>query len=459
MHTNTETSNAAEAAIKRPRPERRWLQRLVPRPFYLISSAFYLGVLAGFLYTFATELSQSQQCGCSPEWVLRLVVMTCAIAALFALDRLEYRLYGEETPRRAAIILFFVRVLVYEVAAATDYYQFSLLLTLFLPLLGYWYFGSLVGSGLAVLAYVDYAIHQAVNTPGYLSNPATTEFNIIFGLALVFTLALVHVLVREKASRTRGEHLLAELGEAHQQLEEAHRQLRLYAEQVEELATTKERNRLARDIHDSLGHFLTTINVQLEKALLFREQDQEEAEQAVRDAKRLAGEALQDVRRSVSTLRAMEEMFAFTPTITALAQRVQSSQLELSFQMTGSEEGYCRQALMSLFRAAQEGLTNIQKYAAASSAQLEIAFGEAVATLCLTDNGRGFETETLADLPPGRQGGYGLQGVRERLELIGGSLQIRSRPGEGTCLCATVPRAQPGAERASLSETIRGGKA
>jgi len=458
MHTDTDFSKAPEVAMKRPRPERRWLQRLVPRPFYVVSSAIYLCVFGGFLYTFATVLFQSQQCGCQPEWV-RLLLMTCAIAALFALDRLEYRLYGEETPRRAAIALFLARVLVYEVVAATDYYQYSLMLTLFLPLLGSWYFGSLVGSGLAILAYVDYAIHQAVNTPGYLSNPATTQFNIIFVIALVFTLAIAHVLVREKASRTRSEHLLAELGGAHQQLEEAHGQLRIYAEQVEELATTKERNRLARDIHDSLGHYLTIINVQLEKALLFRERDQEEADQAVRDAKRLASEVLQEVRRSVSTLRAMEERFTFTPAITELVARVQSSQLELSFQMKGSEEGYSRPALMSLFRAAQEGLTNIQKYAAASSAQLEIAFGDAAATLCLTDNGRGFEPGTLADLPPGRQGSYGLQGVRERLELIGGSLQISSSPGEGTCLCATVPRAQPGAERASLSETIRGGKA
>jgi signal transduction histidine kinase len=228
---------------------------------------------------------------------------------------------------------------------------------------------------------------------------------------------------------------------------------------VEELATTKERNRLARDIHDSLGHFLTIINVQLEKALLFRERDQQEADQAVRDAKRLASEALQEVRRSVGTLRVMEERFTFIPAITELVERVQSSQLELSFQMKGSDEGYSRQALLSLFRAAQEGLTNIQKYAAASSAQLEIEFGEAAATLCLTDNGRGFEPGRLSDLPPGRQGSYGLQGVRERLELIGGSLQIRSSPGEGTCLCATVPRAQPGAERASLSETVEGDKA
>jgi hypothetical protein len=195
MHTDTDFWKAPQGVMKQQRQTSEWLRRLVPRPFYLISSAMYLCVFAGSLYTFATQLSRSQLCGCQPEWV-RLLLMTCAIAALFVLDRLEYRLYGEETPRRAAIVLFLARVMVYEVAAATDYYQYSLLLTLFLPLLGYWYFGSLVGSGLAVLAYVDYAIHQAVNTPGYLSNPATTQFNILFALALVFTLALVHVLVR-----------------------------------------------------------------------------------------------------------------------------------------------------------------------------------------------------------------------------------------------------------------------
>jgi signal transduction histidine kinase len=450
--------------MKPSQKARTWLQRLVPRLFYLISSAIYLCVFGGFLYTFVTVLVQSQQCGCQLEWG-RLLLMTGATAALFALDRLEYRFYGEETPWRAALVLFLARVLVYEVIAATDYYQYSPILTLFLPLLGTWYFGSLVGSGVAILASVDYAIHQAVNTPGYLSNPATTGFNVLFVIALVFTLAISHVLVREKAIRTRSEHLLAELGEAHQHLEEAHQQLRLYAEQVEELATTKERNRLARDIHDSLGHYLTIINVQLEKALAFRERDQGEADQAVRDAKRLASEALQDVRRSVGTLRAMEEVFAFTLTTTELVERFQSSQLAVTLQMKGSDEGYAKQALLSLFRTAQEGLTNIQKYAAASLVQLEIDFGASAATLCLIDNGRGFEPGMLAALAPGRQGGYGLQGIRERLELLGGSLQIHSRPGEGTRLRATVPRAQPGAEpvalsfKTPLSEPVEGGKA
>jgi signal transduction histidine kinase len=223
-------------------------------------------------------------------------------------------------------------------------------------------------------------------------------------------------------------------------LEEAHRQLRVYAELVEELATTKERNRLAREIHDSLGHYLTIINVQLEKALLFRERNQEEADQAVRDAKRLASEALQEVRRSVSTLRAMQEAFVLAPAITDLVERVRSSELSIELRIEGNEDGYSKQALLTLFRAAQEGLTNMQKYAGASSAQVELQFGEDCATLCLTDNGRGFKPETLATLRVGREGSYGLQGVRERLELVGGSMQLESKPGEGTCLCVTVPR-------------------
>lgn len=447
VHTNIDIS---QKQAVRPQWGSRWLARLAPRPFYVVSSAFYLCVCAGTLYTLAIELSQAQACGCSPEGA-RILAVIGAVGALFALDRLEYRLYGEATPGRAAILLFLARVLVYEVAAAADYYQYSLVLTLFLPLLGYWYFGSLVGCGLALLACVDYAIHEAVNTPGYLSNPATTVFNLLFVMALVFTLALVHVLVREKISRTRGERLLAEL-------EEAHGQLRLYAGQVEELATTRERTRLAREIHDGLGHYLTIINVQLEKALVFHERDREEAEQAVRDAKRLASEALQDVRRSVSALRAVEEVFAFIPAIAELVQRMQSEQFALAFQVTGSDQGYARQALLSLFRVAQEGLTNIQKHAAASAAQLEIDFGERAATLRLTDNGCGFEPAVLAALSPGRQGSYGLQGIHERLELLGGSLQIHSRPGEGTRLCATVPHTQSVTAQRVLEEPGEGGK-
>jgi signal transduction histidine kinase len=426
--------------MQRWHQQRRWLHLLIPRPFYLISSALYIGVFLAFLIQFA--LGQYQQCGCQPGWQgwLRLVVMTGAIAVFFALDRLEYWLFSEETPLRAALVLFVIRVVVYEAVAWSDAYRYSLLLTLFLPLLGLWYFGSLIGVELAILACVDFALHQMANTSNWLSNPDNLQSDLVFLLALGFTLAVGQVLVQEKASRTRSESLFAELEETHQDLEEAHQQLRLYAREVEELATAKERNRLAREIHDGLGHYLTIISVQLEKALSYRERNPAEEEQAVRDAKRLASEALQDVRHSVSALRATDEAFVLTPALLALVSRLRSAQLAIEIQVEGQEDGYSQQALLALFRVAQEGLTNIQKYAQAALAHLEVHFGEAGATLCLSDNGPGFDLAQLSALRPGREGSYGLQGVRERLELLGGTVRVDSSPGQGTSLYATIPR-------------------
>lgn len=113
-------------------------------------------------------------------------------------------------------------------------------------------------------------------------------FDLIVGIILVITIA--RVVAKEKASRARAEEL--------------HRQLQAYAGQIAELATTRERNRLARSIHDTLGHYLTVINVQLEKSLAVRDKKPREADQAVSDAKRVAREALQEVRQSVGALRA-----------------------------------------------------------------------------------------------------------------------------------------------------------
>ena len=158
----------------------------------------------------------------------------------------------------------------------------------------------------------------------------------------------------------------------------------------------------------------------------------------------------------MSTLRAIEESFAFTPAISELVERMRSRQFSVALQVRGSEEGYSKQALLTLFRAAQEGLTNIQKHAFASSAELEIELGSSVATLCLRDDGRGFDLAALRALQPGRQGSYGLQGVRERLELVGGSLQISSSRDEGTSISATVPRDAPVSNGLLQTDSLRG---
>ena len=163
-------------------------------------------------------------------------------------------------------------------------------------------------------------------------------------------------------------------------------------------------------------------------------------EHAARWAVRLASEALQDIRSSVGALRTQQELFSCSAAITALVEQVGDSQFSIDLKIEGSEEGFSKQVLLTLYRAAQEGLTNIQKHAGASAVHINLTFDEAAANLTLSDNGRGFEPVLLQHLQPGRAGGYGLQGVQERLELVGGNLKLESSPGKGTTLFITVPK-------------------
>jgi signal transduction histidine kinase len=122
---------------------------------------------------------------------------------------------------------------------------------------------------------------------------------------------------------------------------------------------------------------------------------------------------------------------------------MQSSHLSITLTMEGQEEDFSRRALIALYRAAQEGLTNIQKHAHASQITVALHLENQQATLRVCDNGRGFDTAMLLQLQPGREGRYGLQGVQERLEQVQGSLQVESMPGSGTCLAASVPALAP----------------
>lgn len=412
----------------RPYRGRGWTWWLVPKPFDLVSSLLYIGVLVPYLYSFAT------QSGYNPPvvwWQAALMIATTV--GLLAVDRVEYFLYGEETPTRAAVSFLVTRIAFIEVLCWLDQFKYSPFLYLIVPFLACLYFGELVGYCLSVLAWIVYFVKHMFYSPGWLSDGTELHYLVLFTVGIVLVITVARVVAQEKASRTRAEELLAEL-------EISHRQLKEYAGQVEELATTRERNRLARDIHDTLGHYLTVINVQLEKALVYRDKKPQEAIQAVSDAKRLASEALQDVRRSVGTLRTTQELPEFTPSLTELVERVQSENCALELHIEGDEDSFSKQALLALYRAVQEGLTNVQRHADASYAWIDLHFGEQEAILVLRDNGHGFDTARWQQVEPGRDSGYGLQGVQERLELIGGSLQIESAPGQGTTLRVTIPK-------------------
>lgn len=417
----TRSTNYLSKLHARERGKFWWL---APRSFDLVSSALYIAVVVTF-FTYG--------CNCDFAW-WRAISLLINIAVLLFIDRLEYALYAEQTPARIALILLSARIILIGVATFVDDFTFSPFLYLIPPFLAYLYFKNYVGYGLVVLAWCIYLLEMNVRIPEWYNDERLINNLIIFTVGLIFVITMANTVARERKSRMRAESLLAELEESHAQLKE-------YAAQVEDLATTKERNRLARDIHDSLGHYLTVINVQLEKALTFRDRKPQEADQAVRDAKYLASEALQDVRRSVGALRVTSQnVVEFVPTLNDLVERVRDNQLAVELHVTGSEEGFSPQALITLYRVVQEGLTNVQKHAHATLARVTIDFTATDAHLCLSDNGQGFTPETLHNTKDEHERGYGLQGLQERLELVGGSMHLESGPGAGTCLSITIPR-------------------
>jgi signal transduction histidine kinase len=341
-------------------------------------------------------------------------------------------------------------MLLIETVALIEGFEFSPFLYMLPPYLAVVYFGKSAGYALLAFVEVVYIAKLSWYQPHWYLQRTNIFLVILFTFGALFVVTMARVVAREQASRVRAELLLAEV-------ERSRQQLQTNAEQIAELATTEERNRVAREIHDSLGHALIAINVQLEKALIYYEQSPQEAVQAIADAKGVAKEALQDVRGSVRALRT-PGIFFCTQSITSLVHQMQHGSLTVDLSVGGSEDGFSRQDLVALYRVAQESFTNIQKHAQARHVQVKLRFSEQEAYLSIQDNGCGFDPALLQQVKTAHAGGYGLQGMRERVELVRGSLQVNSQVGQGTTVAVTIPNRRgtlPSRDQSRLTQGAR----
>lgn len=241
---------------------------------------------------------------------------------------------------------------------------------------------------------------------------------VLTGLVLVFLQLLVNAVMSERRSR--------------EQLAAANVQLRQSALRIEALATVQERNRIARDIHDALGHSLTAVNLHLDAALRLLEADPAQAQALLVEAKQLGATALQDVRQSVAALRAdLLEGQRLSEAIVSLADDFQRSTGILPICFIDPIESVPPEVKTAVYRIVQEALTNISKYAAATAVEIELRAGAAL-TLRVQDNGRGFHLSQNTT-------GFGLQGMRERTLSLGGRFAIDTAPGAGCCVTASFP--------------------
>ena len=241
---------------------------------------------------------------------------------------------------------------------------------------------------------------------------------LIYGTGIVFVVVFTRVAASEREARTA--------------LAEANQLLRDHAAQVEELATTKERNRLAREIHDSLGHYLTVVNVQIGAAQAILEQDRPRALDHLSNAQALTQEGLAEVRHSVAALRASPiESRPLPEALAKLAEQWNAAGLRARFVVAGTIRPLTPQANLTLYRAAQEALTNVGKHAHASSVDLHLDYrDERLVRLRIKDDGLGSANS---------EGGFGLLGVRERVQLLNGAVCVRADAGEGFSLEVELP--------------------
>jgi signal transduction histidine kinase len=219
-------------------------------------------------------------------------------------------------------------------------------------------------------------------------------------------------------------------------LAEANEQLRGYAAQAEQLATTQERNRLARDIHDGLGHHLTVVQMQVQAARAVLPTDPARADEVLAQAQEQAREALSEVRRSVAALREPRTSPPLRAALEALTAEVAATGIAATLEVLGAERPLPAPTEESLYRSAQEGLTNVRKHADATSARVTLTYGDdGTVRLAVRDDGRGLAGRPADD---GRRA-FGLLGLEERAARVGGRLRVESEPGGGTALLVEVP--------------------
>ena len=214
-------------------------------------------------------------------------------------------------------------------------------------------------------------------------------------------------------------------------------QMARLSEQARQAAILEERNRIARDIHDTLAQGFTGVVVNLEAAnRTLKKQNLDLALEHIEHARGLAQAGLAEARLSVRALRpeALQQADLAHALQTLLRRFEASGTLNARFQSIGDKLPLPAEVENELLRIAQECMTNILKHAKAEQVEIKLTFGPDTVSLSIADDGMGFDPRVHHD-------GFGLIGMRERAERIGARLLVSSRQKQGTRVETVIPRA------------------
>lgn len=225
--------------------------------------------------------------------------------------------------------------------------------------------------------------------------------------------------------------LVGEQRSQREALARANARLANYAVTLEQLTISRERNRLARELHDTLAHTLSALAVQLEAVGTLWDANPSEAHAMLERSLTATRDGLGAARRAIQALRAapLEDLglaLALRNLAEAIAER---AGLELEFRLPGRLRNVRQEAEQCIYRVAEEALTNVARHANAKLVTVSLEQSEKQLTLTISDDGQGFDPSH-----PSPECRYGLKGMCERAEMVGGILEIKSQPGHGTAI-------------------------
>jgi signal transduction histidine kinase len=252
-------------------------------------------------------------------------------------------------------------------------------------------------------------------------------------LAFLAVNAILFIAKYEMRQREKLSGIMYELKIKSKQLEGAYLKLKQTSEELEEVTALRERNRLAREIHDTVGHTLTSILLEMEAGERLLGTDRELALEKFSLAKGQVRKGLNDIRESVSTLRAGMDCMDFIPSLKLLISEItRHGDIHVRSDLPELPELNPSQK-KALYRALQEGLTNGIRHGGSTAFVFQLHHEDGYIHFFLQDNGKG--TDRIIR-------GFGLTSMNERIRELGGVLSLDSKPDEGFSIKIGIPVAE-----------------
>jgi signal transduction histidine kinase len=282
-----------------------------------------------------------------------------------------------------------------------------------------WQYVLLVILGIAVLNFGMIWSFTDPGSPPFLSGLTVALIQTIIFLAVGFSIS----------------YLMSRLNEQQQSLAEANTRLTHHASTLEHLATSRERNRVARELHDTLAHTLSGLSVQLEAVKAYWDVDPQKARSTLEGSLQAAHSGLGETRRALQALRAspLDDLGLSLAVRTMVEDAAARANLDLNLSIAAELPSLSPDVEQCIYRVAQEAVTNVAKHAEAKALTVNLESAGEKVTLTVHDDGVGFDAEKK-----GKANDYGLEGMKERAQLVGAELAVTSKPGEGTTVKLVV---------------------